>query len=376
MKIGFDAKRLYCNYTGLGNYSRTTVDCLANFFPQNDYYLYTPKIIHNTQTAKFLDDKMYSNFVSKHPFKAYWRTYLLTSQLQKDNIELYHGLSHELPVGIEKTKIKSIVSVHDLIFKRYPSYYARMDRFIYDIKFRSACKRADIVLAISQSTKDDIVHYYNLRPEKVEVIYQPCNPIYYLEKRGSQIDEVLKKYNLPSDFLLSVGSVEQRKNLKTLVQAYSHLSHLNSQLKDTLAVVVVGKGKAYKQETQELIRKLGLTKQFIFLDHIGHLSELSALYQQAHAVVYISKYEGFGLPVLEALASKTQVITSNISSMPEAGGQYAIYVDPEDAEELADAVKRVSKSKTPNLEGYAYAKSMFSPKRLSEQLMKVYQKIV
>ncbi len=374
MRIGFDAKRLYCNFTGLGNYSRTLLRSLQENFPNDEYFLYTPKVKKVSETDFFLDNSSFHTVVSKAPLKALWRSYSMNEQLQNDGIDLYHGLSHEIPFGIRKSNVKSIVTIHDLIFKIYPKTYPAFDRKLYEVKFKYSCENADRIIAISESTKRDIVRLYNTNPDKIDVVYQSCSPLYFKEEEDLDPSIVTRKYNLPKEYLLSVGSVEERKNLKLIINSYQYLEKAK-----WIPLVVIGNGKKYKEEVLELIQSLGLEKMVIWPDRVSN-QELKAIYQAAQALVYPSFYEGFGLPVAEALLCKTPVITSNVSSLPEAGGPNSIYIDPNSAQDLAKAIARVLSDEELKMkmisEGYTYAINKFSSKNTSQAVMNSYKKVL
>ncbi len=374
MKIGFDAKRLFCNFTGLGNYSRTLVANLAKFYPNHGYHLYSPRLKKQKKTASFFKAP-YQAFAPKTAFKSLWRSFSIPKQLQQDGIQLYHGLSHELPVGIQKSKLKSIVTIHDLIFKVYPQTYSLFDRQIYDWKFRYSCQKADRIIAISAHTKQDIVRYYNIDPEKIEVIYQACQSLYYTLNDKAAVEVLLQKYQLPERYILSVGTLQERKNLKLLIKAYQHLPKTQQ-----LPIVIVGNGGAYKEEVKELIQKMNLKELVFWITDLESDQSLQALYQKASLLVYPSFYEGFGLPVVEALLSKTPVITANTSALKEAGGPHSWYVAPTDDKALAKAIQEVLEN--PKLtqsrceKSYEYAQKTFHPKKLSKQLMDCYQQTI
>ncbi len=373
MKIGFDSKRLFCNFTGLGNYSRTLLRNLDHFYPDNDYYLYSTKVVDNEVTEEFVDHPDLNIRISEALFKGLWRSFSIKSQLKKDGIELYHGLSHEIPVNIHKTGIKSVVTIHDLIFKFYPETYAFIDRKIYDFKFRYACRHSDRIIAISENTKRDIIRFYNIDPEKIDVIYQALNPAFYKLKPQHETDRIIKQLNIPPDYLLSVGTVEPRKNLKKVLEA---LTWVNRDLQ--IPLVVVGKGRKYKQEAEHFARQAGLGKSVIWIDNLPANDHLQALYQNAKALIYPSLYEGFGLPVTEALLCKTPVITSAGSSLKEAGGPGSLYVNPKDPQEIAAAIEKILTDETFRQKmietGYLYAHQCFAPDNLTRQVINCYQK--
>ncbi len=374
MKLGFDSKRLFFNFTGLGNYSRTLLKNLSYYYPENEYNLYSPKIKSTPETSFFIENSAFKKITPKSILKSYWRSYSVVKQLQKDNIEIYHGLSNELPFNIQKSGIRSIVTIHDLIFKHYPNTYPAFDRKIYDLKFKQSCKNATRIVAISESTKNDIVNFYGIDSTKIDVVYQSCNPIYYKLQEQQVVDKITQEYKLPSKYLLFVGSVEKRKNLKVIIESYQYLPN---QLK--LPLVIVGKLRE-QSELLELIKNNKLEDLIHWRSDVKNNKDLQAFYQNAEVFIYPSLYEGFGLPVIEALLSKTPVITSNTSSLPEAGGPNSFYINPTDSKEMAKAIERVVTEKDLKSEmiekGYQYALNNFSAEVLTKKMMDVYKKTI
>ncbi len=374
MKIAFDAKRVFNNQTGLGNYSRVLTRQLVKQFPENNYFLYTPKV------------KIFNEFLSTEPnvkrilptgiisktLSSIWRKSLLRKELLKKEIKIYHGLSNELPVGIEKTTIKSIVTIHDLIFLKYKKNYPWIDKQIYTQKFRSAVNRADKVIATSIQTKRDIMSNYGTEPSKIVVIYQDCDDGFKKVFTERQKYAVAKKYNLPGSYILSVGTFERRKNHLSLLKAFHALNNDHFQL------VLVGKrGDAYP-EIIDFIKKNKLKDKVIIRQNIDFI-DLPVIYQSAHLFVYPSFYEGFGIPILEALHSRIPVITSNISSMPEVAGNAAILVDPTDLKQLTKALKMGISDydlRTQLLENALGQLKQFDSSLLAEKLMDVYQSLL
>ncbi|HHB79405.1 MAG TPA: glycosyltransferase family 1 protein [Saprospiraceae bacterium] len=368
MNIGFDAKRLFNNFTGLGNYSRTLLKNLLEFYPNNSYHLYTPKYKSNSQTQFFLKSP-YQLFFPKFP-KLLWRSYLITNQLKKDNIDLYHGLSHELPLNVKNSGIKSVVTIHDLIFKKYPQTFPLIDRSIYDFKFKRACANADTIVAISESTKKDIVELYDIDHAKIKVVYQSCQPLYYQPSSLAE-KEIKALYGIPDEYLLFVGSVETRKNVKLLIEAYRHL-HKDFRI----PLVIVGRPRQGIQEIRALIESVGMAHLVIWIENLSDNEHLQVLYQEAQAFIYPSLYEGFGLPVVEALLSRTPVITSNVSSLPEAGGPNSLYINPLESEDLAQAIEKVLTDvglrQTMIAKGFEYAHSRFGRRVVTDTLVDIY----
>lgn len=369
MRIGFDAKRAFYNRSGLGNYSRNTILQLNAHYPQNEYFLYTPKTEGSISFAEGENIKVVSpsGFFNRK-LKSFWRSVRLGKQLEKDNIDLYHGLSNELPKNISKTKAKSVVTIHDLIFLRHPEWYKPIDRKIYTSKFRHSCEAADRIIAISQQTKDDIVQYFGIEEEKIDVVYQGCHLIYHKEVDDSFKNQVKDKYQLPAQYMLYVGTIEERKNALNIVKAI-HEGEVGVPL------VIVGRPTPYLNQIKEYISANQVSN--IYFHHNVPLEDLPAIYQMADLFVYPSTFEGFGIPILEALYSKTPVISSKGGCFAEAGGEYSKYINPENIEDLICTIKEVLYNselrEQMKVEGYKHA-LQFNDDDIAKNIMGVYLK--
>lgn len=377
MNIGFDAKRLFNNFTGLGNYSRTTLDILTEFYPENNYWLYTPRIIKNDITRPYtLLPNCRTIRPHGHMPHGLWRTFLQTRDLSRNMTDVFHGLSHEIPMGLGRKGIPAVVTMHDVAFKTFKDMYHWHDRQIYDIKFHYACKHANHIVAISEATKADVIRFYGVDESKISVIYQPVQRLFYSAPGREEARKLLSDagFAVPDDFILYVGTINSRKNLLSLVRAYETLP---ADLR--IPVVVIGNGREYKHKVQEYIAKKGLGESFIW-QKVGDNRLLQAFYTCARVFVYPSFYEGFGLPVVEAMLSGCPVVTSNVSSLPEAGGDAALYASPGDVGEIAFQIRSVLEDeelrKRMTESGKAYANRMFAPESIAEDLMDVYNKVV
>ncbi len=382
MNIGFDAKRLYQNNTGLGHYSRTLVSSLVKYYPMNEYFLFAPKKTVLFSSAGFNNIHIIepANFLGKK-FKSLWRSSLVLKDLKENKIDLYHGLSHEIPTGISATGIKSIVTIHDLIFEIYPQQYNPIDRFIYRNKFRYACRLADHIIAISHQTKKDIVEYYSIDENKITVCYQSCDERYAKRLDAGQKALVRKRYSLPEKYFLFVGSIIERKNLLIICKALKLMEG------NSIPLVVIGEGGEYKKKVKTYLKENSISHLVIFLSETAEAQHLSfktsedfpAIYQQAVAFIYPSVYEGFGIPILEALWSGTPVITTYLSCMPETGGDAALYVPAYDAGQLSAAMLNIagnaSLAADMKLKGLAHAQK-FSQQQTAEAVMNVYYKTI
>ena len=374
MRIGFDAKRAYFNNTGLGNYSRDTIRLLSYTYPNNEYFLYTPEKVNNKRLS-FLNKNqnittVTPNYLIDKIFKSYWRSYKLTKSLEKDKLTIFHGLSNEIPLGIENTNIKSIVTIHDLIFIRYPKLFNLIDRKIYYKKFKSSCERADLIIPISHQTKQDIIKFFSIDERKIKVIYQGCNQLFQKILYKNDLEIVLKKYKLPKKFLLYVGTIEERKNLLNLLKAVNEIKSIN--------LVIIGNGNKYKEKCLNYIKKNKLSSKIFFLKNIP-IVDMPAIYQAAEIMIYPSIFEGFGIPIIESLFSKTPVITSKGGCFEEAGGANTKYVNPLSVDEIKNAIyeilHNINLKKEMISNGYQHVQK-FTDDRISKNLMKVYKSIL
>lgn len=372
MRIGFDAKRAFYNRSGLGNYSRDTIVSLANLYPGHEYYLYTPE---KKNSIDFLPKKkniklMRPSGINKLS-QSYWRSISLGTRLIKDKIDIYHGLSNELPANIIQAGLKKVVTIHDLIFMRYPELYKSVDREIYQQKFFEACLAADKIVAISEQTKEDIVSFFHVKRDDVKVIYQGCNPKFYEMLSAENKAAIREKYRLPQQFILSVGTIEKRKNFLNVLKAI-HQGNLD------IVVVFVGRETGYKKELQVYIRQHNLDDRVMFLHNVPN-ADLPAIYQMAEIFIYSSIFEGFGIPILEALNSNVPVITNRFGCFKEAAGPHAYYVNPNEPDEIAQAVTEVlsdsEKRERMTNEGKKHADN-FKQKIITEKLMDLYKSLM
>ena len=386
MNIGFDAKRAAQNRTGLGNYSRFVIRILSEKFAGNQYHLYTPKphrmpYLQEIPTLKHL-------FLHFPPqgiwsrIRSLWRVWGITKDIQKDGIQIFHGLSNELPLNIgtpEQRKMKAggkgckyIVTIHDLIFIHTPQYYHWIDRQIYNFKFRRACRCADRVIAVSEYTKQEIMHYYHTPESKIDVVYQGCDPVFSQEIEEGKLQEVKARYQLPDKFVLYVGSIEERKNLMLVAKAMAKLNR-----RAAIHVVAVGRRTAYVDKIQDFLKAQGIEHLFHFYHQVPY-ADLPSFYKWASTFAYPSRIEGFGIPLLEAISSGVPAIGCTGSCLEEAGGPNSIYVNPNDAQGMADAILRTCTDEDLRQhmisEGKKYALN-FSDEKLSHDLMKVYENL-
>ncbi len=376
MRLGFDAKRVFHNFRGLGNYARTLIESLLEYYPQQEYVLFTPAIQDPRGLKwrqKFKQTAIQTPPAYLNHWPSLWRSVLLSKNIQLKNLDIYHGLSHELPWGIGALKIKTLVTIHDLIFMRYPQFFPWIDRQIYRRKYLHSIKNADVVIAICQQTKQDLMEFFQVPEKKIEVVYQACHPSFYNPVKPGQWENIKEKFQMPEHYILYVGALEKRKNVITLIRAFAHLK---KSIPHKLALV--GEGKKYKRKIQEEILSCNLHDRVLLLGNVP-TRELSAIYQKADLFVYPSFFEGWGIPNVEALFSGTPVITAKGSCLHESAGPHSLYTDPYSLEDLIAKMKKVifdeDLKKTMSVQGRNYAKQ-FHWSETSQKLMNLYQSLL
>ncbi len=378
MKIGFDAKRAFHNNTGLGNYSRTLIHSLANKFPSNEYVLFNPKKNkHYLFPEKNIQEINPSHFLSKI-FPSFWRSRWMAATIEK-SVDIYHGLSNELPWNMLGKKCKTVVTIHDLIFEHYPEQYNQLDVFFYKNKFKFACQTADRIIAISEATKQDILNTYTkINSTKIDVCYQSCDARFFLDSKNYNRNELIGHFNLPNKYFIYVGSIIERKNLLSICKAMKLFNN-----DEDVYLVVIGRGAAYKQQVKTYLLENQLESKVVFLEDIFDRTQifnaLPYLYHFSTALIYPSIMEGFGIPVLEAMASGTAVITSNCSSLKEAGGEAAILINPNSASDIFNAMKKLNQDdlfRANCIEKGLLHANNFTNEKCAAQVMHVYQKMM
>jgi len=371
MRIGYDAKRLFYNHRGLGNYSRDLIRILNQFYPENQYDLYTPKIkidfpINPKNTQIIQPSGIYKLLPS-----SIWRSAGIMSDIKRRGDDIFHGLSQELPIRIEKLPIRKVITFHDAIFIRYPELYPSTYRKIFTAKNMKSCRIADRIIAISEQSKQDAIEFFNADAAKVKVVYQGCNNLFRQNITASDKEKIRSKYNLPVDYLLFVGAIEPRKNIGAILKAIY-------QEKIDIPLVIVGRQTDYTRELVKLSHELNLSAQIIFLHNVETI-DLPAIYQMALLFIYPSIFEGFGIPILEALCSMTPVITSAGGCFEEAGGSFSRYIDPLNAQEIGAMLLKVltdtSLQETMKNEGFVHA-GKFTDDKIARHMMSVYQKLL
>ena len=351
MKVGFDAKRYFNNQTGLGNYSRWLVDGLSKLAKYEFHLYHTKPCAHELQVHSPKGLMVY--------LSSFWRSKYIVRDLVDDGIDIYHGLSNEIPFGIHRTSIKTVVTIHDLINLRYPEYYNILDRLIYKSKLRYAVRYADTILVPSVQTKNDLVNLLQAKKTKIQVL-----PLSVKSHRLPIKEEYA--YPPTNDYILCVSGFSKRKNLVRLIHAFKRIN-------TKIHLVIAGrKGDTYNQALQASSGIENITLMTDISDNT-----LGSLYDKCLFCVYPSEYEGFGIPILEAFSHGKTVATSKVSSMPEVGGNAAAYFNPLNEDEIESCIQALLDSE----ERAKYEVNIdqrlleFESDKLLNQYMEIYQTI-
>lgn len=365
LALAFDAKRAFDNRTGLGNYARTLLSSLSEHQPSLFLGLYAPRL------PRFAEARAWAATMAAHPQVrtvigparggALWRTFGMGPRAAADGAQLFHGLSGELPRRLP-ARVKAIVTVHDLIFWRYPHLFPALDRFFYRQKLLHACHRADAVVCISEATRAELL---DLVPDdlagKTTVIYQS------VEARTPPPPLAEPRLTGPAR-LLYVGALTERKNVATVLRALRGLEDVDYQFD------ILGAGPEGPALAGLIAADSRMTQRVRLRGHVTD-TELASALADATALVYPSTAEGFGIPILEALLAGLSVIASDTSSLLEAGGDAARYCPPTDEAAWTAALRAVltnpAERERMRARGYAHAER-FASARIAAQWRQLY----
>ena len=362
LRIAFDAKRAYHNHRGLGNYSRDVIRLLTTYAPENEYLLFAKP----TDSYAFPRTQTIAPTGLWSHIPSLWRSFGCLQDL--DDVDIYWGLSGELPFGIHRKPVRKVVTIHDAIFLRYPELYSAAYRRIFTGKVQYACDYADLIIAISEQTKRDIMEFFNADERKIRVVYQGCNNRFRESVSAECLTRVKAQYALPERYVLTVGAIEPRKNLRNLIAAMHH-AHIE------LPLVAIGGKSAYAEQMAQLAHERNITLQMI---HNMPFADLPAIYKAAEVFCYPSIFEGFGIPILESMCIGTPVLTSIGSCFAETGGEAALYADPYQSEQIGEQLSRILSDtalrETMRAKGFAQAER-FTDERVVANLLAVLSEL-
>jgi glycosyltransferase involved in cell wall biosynthesis len=329
MRIGIDVRITHYTQGGISNYALRLIRALAAFDADTDYCILHSRKDHHPPlpAANF---RPISCWTPSHHRLERWTLGIDATRL---DLDLLHSPDFIPPAFGYR---RSVITVHDLNFLYYPQFLTAESRRYYNGQIAWAVRRADHILADSHATKTDLVAMLSVEPEKVTVVYLAADPTYH-PLAEEEARKVVAKYGLEPGYLLFVGTLEPRKNLLGLLQAYRLLR--DARTADEPLVLVGGKGWLY-DEIFECVEMLHLTQHVRFLHDVPN-TDLPGLYSAAGLLTMPSFYEGFGLPALEAMSFGTPVVVSDRASLPEVVGEAGLLVNPDDPEDIARSLGRV-----------------------------------
>ena len=330
MRVAIDARKLHD--FGIGTYIRNLLRELARIDRDTEYLLLC-------QPADLgVGAQLGPNFrtiLEPSPNYSLREQVHVPWVLRRERPHVYHAPHYVLPAGV---RCRSVVTIHDCIHLMFPQYLPNRAAYAYArATMWAAARRSDCILTVSEASKKDILHFFNVRPEKIVVVYNAIDDHFRVTPPEEAIARVRERYQLDHKFVLYVGNIKPHKNLVRLIDAFDELRKADF---DDLKLLIIGDEISRLPALRRAVHKHKLHKHVRFL---GYLSDdtLAVLYRLASAFVFPSLYEGFGLPPLEAMASGTPVVTSNVSSLPEVTGDAAILVDPYDVDSIVDGLRRV-----------------------------------
>lgn len=343
MRIGVDARILSETKTGLHNFVFYLLTELQKIDQQNSYYLLSHQDIDfplkNERWHKIIGDGLTTR-ISK-----LWLQTQLPRLIKDKSLDIFWGTCNLLPLALNR-RIKKLLTVHDLTYLFFPETMAIKNLIAYRFLQKKSITRADKILADSQATADDLQKHFALTVDKIEVVYPGIDNTLFQNTDTMQIKEVVKKYQINLNYILAVSTIEPRKNLESLLKAYAILLKRHNIVHQ---LVIVG-AKGWKDSgLYKQVKDLELGNRVRFLGFVPH-RDLPVLYSGACVFLYLSLYEGFGFPILEAMACGCPVITSNVSSMPEVAADVAVLVDCQNIEQIAhDTFKLINNQAQRNL---------------------------
>lgn len=361
MKIGLVTNLMDAHRAGVSRYAKNVTENLLKIDQSNEYLL----IHSNKKKYQFKGNykEIRLPFFDSIPKKLITGTLALEKICQQENLDILHDLGQIGPYWF-KSKTKRILTIFDLSVYKYPKTFTWLTR-TYSKLLPLAAKKVDKIMTISEASKKDIVKYLKVNPSKVKVTYLGIEKQFRPINNQTQLQRVKKKYQLPNKYILFVGTIEPRKNLTSLIK--------NDTLKNC-HLVVVGKKGWLSNDIYKLPEKLGIKNKVKFIGQTDD-TDLPAIYNLAQVLVYPSLYEGFGLPVLEAMACGCPVITSNISSLPEVVGKAGVLINPIDEKEISKAIKDILTKPFLRLslikKGFLQVKK-FSFEKCAKETLKVY----
>lgn len=387
MKIGIDIRNIGKKRTGDETVFLNLVKNLAVIDADNDYKLFTDlvdnKILGEIKNSLEVNNKKNFSIVSlKTRNKFTWNFWILPRYLRKNPVDVY--LTQYITPWFVPQNIKILTIIHDISFDFYPQLIKKSDLFFLKTLIPLSLRRADKIIAVSRFTRDEIIKYYKVNPEKVEWVHnavaedfrQLADKVSYVS--DEKIKEVRKKYNLPEKFILYLGTLQPRKNIPVLIEAYKSLfdSPFVKGRKYKL-VIAGGKGHNYDRKVDKALKEYNLENSVVFTGFIDE-QDKAAVLASAEIFVFPSLYEGFGIPILEAMSVGTPVIASDIPPHREIAGEAALFFDPKSPEDLSQKIEEIlgsSKLKSNLIQEGREQVKKFSWQASAEKILAIFKSL-
>ena len=368
MKIAINCRLLLKNkLEGIGWYSFEIVSRIVKNHPEHDFYLLFDRPYHKDFVFAKNVIPIVLSPQSRHPFLWYlWFEFAVSKFLRKNKINLFFSPDGYLAL---KTNVKTILTIHDLNFEHFPKQLPFLTRIYYKYFTPKFCKKAEEIITVSEASKKDIINQYGIESEKISVIYNGANskyrPIEEYEKKKVKI-----KYAAGSDYFYFVGSLHTRKNIINLMKGFDQfIAQTNTDYK----LLIIGE-QMWKNKNIELeFNKLDHKQQILFLGR-KEIDELSKITAAATALTFVPHFEGFGIPVAEAMKCHTPIITSDVSCLPEIAGNTAIYDNPNDVNSISNTMQEVYKNSEKReklIENCKIRKNEFSWDKAADEVWKI-----
>lgn len=375
MKIALELQPAIKNRTGVGWYTYELIKRLKS--SENEYFAYIFNFLERNDLNRELGELNIETVVSKYiPYGIYNRLWnyvpISYNNLFPEKADIYHFFNFLVP---PRVKGKVIVTVYDMVYKQYPETMAKKNIARLERDLIRSVNRADIIITISENSKKEIIEYLNIPESKIEIVY-PGVELQQYNKTYSAIEKecIKKKYNLPEEYILYLGTLEPRKNIESIIDSYAQYK---KNYTGKLKLIIAGKKGWMFESIFEMVKKNNLQEDIIFIGYVDERDK-PLLYKMSRMFIFPSLYEGFGMPVLEAMAAGVPVITSNNSSIPEVAGEAAILLNAQDIEGMVVAINQLDKDSSLRkkliLEGLKQS-SKFTWENSIEQLISVYNKM-
>ena len=379
MRIGIDIRNIGKKRTGDEAVFFNLVKNLAEIDSANEYYLLTDitttTILRNMVVVPLgIENKKNFRVVSLDcPNKFVWNAWTLPWHLRQNPVDVYHT-QYITPFFVPK-KIKIITTIHDISFNFYPQHIHWKDLFFLKMLIPRSLKRADKIIAVSNFTRDEIVSFYKINPSKIEVVHNAAGDNFRKNDYAAlEPEKIRKKYNLPEKYILYLGTMQPRKNIPALIEAFSRI---RDRLPEYKLVLAGKKGHNWDRKIDELMARPGIAKNIIFTGYIEE-NEKPAVFKMADLFVTASFYEGFGIPILEALSQETPVLASDIKPHREAGAESVLYFNSSDIDDLEKKMYNAligSGAKSAGRTKLINRPVFFSWKKSAEKLLAAYNQL-